>query len=212
MYNEGLENYLEALFKPGGVFSADRVRKGMEMLRLVRSVLPESLKERINQLPNVLSENVPPPKVGYNCLLLKNTYRVLAKSAYDSCFLLIDRFNACLKSRCFAPRLDNLGRQSVRERSQIYALERRGRNQRRDTFSRRVQHNEKFHERTREDTTFNIYNNTRIEVTQLKYVCVCVCVLGVQIRPVRDVYGLKVRRSDWHRNAFDIRRCRYFSC
>jgi len=64
VYAEGFENYLEALFKPGGVFSADRVKKGLEMLRLVRSVIPESLKERINELPNVLSENVPPPKVG----------------------------------------------------------------------------------------------------------------------------------------------------
>jgi len=64
VYAEGFENYLEALFKPGGVFSADRVKKGLEMLRAVRSVLPDSLKDRINELPNVLSENVPPPKVG----------------------------------------------------------------------------------------------------------------------------------------------------
>lgn len=66
MYAEGFENYLEALFKPGGVLSADRVKKGLEMLRLVRSIMPETLKERINELPNVLSENVPPPKVGHN--------------------------------------------------------------------------------------------------------------------------------------------------
>lgn len=64
MYAEGFENYLEALFKPGGIFSADRVQKGLEMLRFVRSILPDTLKERINELPNVLSENVPPPKVG----------------------------------------------------------------------------------------------------------------------------------------------------
>lgn len=63
IYTEGFENYLEVLFKPGGVFSADRVRKGMEMLRFVRSIIPENLMERINKLPNVLSENVPPPKV-----------------------------------------------------------------------------------------------------------------------------------------------------
>lgn len=69
MYIEGLENYLEALFKPGGVFSAERVKKGLEMLRFVRSILPDSLKDRINQLPNVLSENVPPPKVGSDLLL-----------------------------------------------------------------------------------------------------------------------------------------------
>lgn len=63
VYAEGFENYLEALFKPGGVFSADRVRKGLEVLRFVRSIMPDSLKQRINELPNVLSENVPPPKV-----------------------------------------------------------------------------------------------------------------------------------------------------
>lgn len=66
VYGEGFENYVEALFKPGGVFSADRVRKGIEMLRFARSILPESLKDRINELPNVLSENVPPPKVSDN--------------------------------------------------------------------------------------------------------------------------------------------------
>lgn len=64
MYAEGFENYVEALFKPGGVFSADRVKKGLEVLRFVRSIMPDNIKERINELPNVLSENVPPPKVG----------------------------------------------------------------------------------------------------------------------------------------------------
>lgn len=109
MYNEGLENYLEALFKPGGVFSADRVRKGMEMLRLVRSILPESLKERINQLPNVLSENVPSPKVGYNIYLsLKNKYLSSFNAIAIDCFPSIDRsltLDRCLhvpKSRFFA--------------------------------------------------------------------------------------------------------------
>lgn len=63
MYAEGFENYLEALFKPGGVLSADHVQKGLEMLRFVRNALPESFKERINELPNVVFENVPPPKV-----------------------------------------------------------------------------------------------------------------------------------------------------
>lgn len=63
VYAEGFENYLEPLFKSGGVFSADHVQKGLEMFRFVRSVLPDSLKERINELPNVVSENVPPPKV-----------------------------------------------------------------------------------------------------------------------------------------------------
>lgn len=72
MYAEGFENYLEAIFKSGGVFSADRIRKGMEMLRFVRSLIPENLKERINELPNVLTENVPPPKVRvYNNFHLK---------------------------------------------------------------------------------------------------------------------------------------------
>jgi hypothetical protein len=63
VYGEGFENYLEALFKPGGVFSPDRVRQGLEVLRFVRNIMPEGLKDRINELPNVLYENVPPPKV-----------------------------------------------------------------------------------------------------------------------------------------------------
>lgn len=63
VYGEGFENYLEALFKPGGVFSSDRVKQGLEVLRFVRNIMPEGLKDRINEMPNVLYENVPPPKV-----------------------------------------------------------------------------------------------------------------------------------------------------
>lgn len=66
VYLEGFENYLEALFKPGGIFSADRVQKGLEILRFVRNIIPDRFKDRINQLPNVVSDNVPPPKVGNN--------------------------------------------------------------------------------------------------------------------------------------------------
>lgn len=71
MYGEGFENYLEALFKPGGVFSPDRVRKGLELLRIVRNIMPQNLKDRISELPNVLYENVPPPKVAITIILIE---------------------------------------------------------------------------------------------------------------------------------------------
>lgn len=76
VYAEGFENYVEALFMPGGVFSADRVKKGMEVLRFVRSIIPQNLKERIDELPNVISENVPPPKVGDNFFLISTVWRI----------------------------------------------------------------------------------------------------------------------------------------
>jgi len=46
---------------------------------------------------------------------------------------------------------DIVGDQSVRERSEIRAVKRSGRNQQSDPFVRRVQHNEKFHGRTSND-------------------------------------------------------------
>lgn len=68
VYAEGFENYVEALFKPGGVLSSERVKKGLDVLRFVRSLIPETLKDRINELPNVVTDNVPPPKVGNNLI------------------------------------------------------------------------------------------------------------------------------------------------
>jgi len=68
VYAEGFENYIEALFKPGGVLSSERVKKGLDVLRFVRSLIPETLKDRINELPNVVTDNVPPPKVDNNLI------------------------------------------------------------------------------------------------------------------------------------------------
>ncbi|VVC30431.1 Hypothetical protein CINCED_3A001550 [Cinara cedri] len=83
VYAEGFENYVEALFKPGGVFSADRVKKGMEVLRFVRSILPKTLKERIDELPNVISENVPPPKISLAIKVFGNEVKFLRLNGVD---------------------------------------------------------------------------------------------------------------------------------
>lgn len=44
-------------------------------MRFVRSLIPETLKDRINELPNVVTDNVPPPKVGV--YLIEKHYTIL---------------------------------------------------------------------------------------------------------------------------------------
>ncbi|XP_050528812.1 uncharacterized protein LOC126898616 isoform X2 [Daktulosphaira vitifoliae] len=91
VYGEGLEFYLEALFKPGGVFSAEQVKKGLDMLRVVRSILPETLRDRINALPNILSENIPPPKISMAFKLFGNEIKFLRLNG-------VDEINEAIKS------------------------------------------------------------------------------------------------------------------
>ncbi|XP_025406452.1 uncharacterized protein LOC112680523 [Sipha flava] len=93
VYGEGFENYLEALFKPGGVFSPDRVRQGLEVLRFVRNIMPEGLKDRINELPNVLYENVPPPKLSLAIKVFGNEIKFLRLNGVDEINEVIRSFD-----------------------------------------------------------------------------------------------------------------------
>ncbi|XP_060856834.1 uncharacterized protein LOC132934536 [Metopolophium dirhodum] len=83
VYAEGFENYIEALFKPGGVFSSERVKKGLDVLRFVRSLIPETLKDRINELPNVVTDNVPPPKISLAIKVFGNEVKYLRLNGVD---------------------------------------------------------------------------------------------------------------------------------
>nr|XP_018903254.1 PREDICTED: uncharacterized protein LOC109034507 [Bemisia tabaci] len=89
---EGFERYAEYFFKPGGPLSFDSLKKGLNLLRIARSI-SDTLKEKIDGLPNIIEKNFPPPKVLFGFKLFGNEIKYLEFRGESEIYKMLSRFN-----------------------------------------------------------------------------------------------------------------------